>query len=561
MCFDAQGAFKIQGVDGEILNNIKMLLNSEYGDCIDTNTRQKDLESSLNDLIEQATQPFGYYTPSFDLNLNNSSVTCLNVSMKINLNTPIRIESQTIVINGDGKDTDYFNAVLEQYPQRVDDILVDKHYQTLKSQLKVTAEEYGYIQAEFEKNQILLSKKSSTANIQLVFNTGKRHQLSSIIVQQSETFLSPTFVKGLIRLKENDTFTRTQLFNTRQQLMDTGYFSSVSLSLQRREAKDGKVPLVITLLPKDKLDYSFGVGFSTDTKARLRFDYNNYRVNQTGYQYNAKFGLSEVIKEFSSGLKIPSETMPATHWYNFDIGYKQENTDLNQSDTTKIGASMTHVLDSGWKLLNFVDLVYDEFDTGLQDDNSLIIVPGINVSYVNANDYIRPSKGYRLQLEAKGSHESIGSDATFIQLSSNYKGISTLAARHRLLYRLHLGVTFTSDLNQLPLDYRFFAGGDNSVRGFDYKSISPQNTAGDFIGGKHSVIASLEYDYQFTDQWAMALFIDSGSAFSDQPDFKTSAGVGLRWLSPVGPIRFDLATPLVNAKNQFRVHISLGPDL
>jgi len=109
---------------------------------------------------------------------------------------------------------------------------------------------------------------------------------------------------------------------------------------------------------------------------------------------------------------------------------------------------------------------------------------------------------------------------------------------------------------------RFFAGGDNSVRGYDFETIGPVDADGNVTGGNNLAVFSLEYDRLISKSWSLAAFVDTGSAFNDfDVDFKTGAGVGIRWYSPLGPIRVDVAHPLGESDRSTRLHITLGPDL
>ena len=113
-------------------------------------------------------------------------------------------------------------------------------------------------------------------------------------------------------------------------------------------------------------------------------------------------------------------------------------------------------------------------------------------------------------------------------------------------------------------DQRFFAGGDTSVRGYAYNSLGPTDPFGAVIGGSNLLVGSLEIDQEVAENWAIAAFVDSGNAFDDVEDYDpaTGVGAGIRWFSPLGPIRFDIAVPLESdAPDSFRVHITLGPDL
>ena len=115
----------------------------------------------------------------------------------------------------------------------------------------------------------------------------------------------------------------------------------------------------------------------------------------------------------------------------------------------------------------------------------------------------------------------------------------------RLLLRGELGVAGVETIAHYPGTLRFFAGGDKSVRGYDWKSLGPTNREDDVVGGKNVVTGSIEYNHRILSQWVAATFIDAGNAFDDKLDkLYYGGGVGARWISPVGLVRFDLGFPL-----------------
>jgi translocation and assembly module TamA len=114
----------------------------------------------------------------------------------------------------------------------------------------------------------------------------------------------------------------------------------------------------------------------------------------------------------------------------------------------------------------------------------------------------------------------------------------------------------------LPPELRFFAGGDRSVRGFDYQQIGEVNETGGVIGGRFLTVASAEYEHYFLEKWGAAAFVDAGDAYNSQFDANVGVGVGLRWRSPVGLIRVDVAFPVVTElEDRIRFHVVFGPDL
>jgi translocation and assembly module TamA len=113
----------------------------------------------------------------------------------------------------------------------------------------------------------------------------------------------------------------------------------------------------------------------------------------------------------------------------------------------------------------------------------------------------------------------------------------------------------------LPSSIRFFAGGSQSVRGYAYESLGPEDKDGDVVGGRHLLTGSVEFEHYFNDNWGMAVFLDTGNAIDNLSDkLEQGAGFGLRWKSPVGPVRIDLANSISRGKN-WRLNVSIGPDL
>ena len=114
----------------------------------------------------------------------------------------------------------------------------------------------------------------------------------------------------------------------------------------------------------------------------------------------------------------------------------------------------------------------------------------------------------------------------------------------------------------VPISERFFAGGDNSVRGYDYESLGPKDSNGEVAGGRYLVVGSAEYEHRLWGKWGAAVFYDAGNALDAIDDkLKHGAGIGLRWQSPVGPVRVDVASALSEDNNPLRLHVTVGSDL
>ena len=107
------------------------------------------------------------------------------------------------------------------------------------------------------------------------------------------------------------------------------------------------------------------------------------------------------------------------------------------------------------------------------------------------------------------------------------------------------GFAEVEDFDLYPTSLRFFAGGDSSIRGYDFKSLGPEDENGNVIGGENLAVISAEYNHRVAPQWVVAAFVDGGNAYNDKlDDINVGTGFGFRWVQDFGSLRVDLAWPV-----------------
>ena len=155
------------------------------------------------------------------------------------------------------------------------------------------------------------------------------------------------------------------------------------------------------------------------------------------------------------------------------------------------------------------------------------------------------------------------SDISFSQALLSSKAILTFFEQYRVIGRFQLGGTLVDNVVDLPPTLRFYAGGDQSVRGYEYKSIGLTDPAGNILGGSHLITYSLELERTLFDNWSAALFFDSGDATNSlaELNMRNGAGIGLRWNAPFGQVRLDVANAISENDNSWRIHFNVGADL
>jgi translocation and assembly module TamA len=216
-----------------------------------------------------------------------------------------------------------------------------------------------------------------------------------------------------------------------------------------------------------------------------------------------------------------------------------------------------------WRETLSIDYEGENFIVGQQDDQARLLVPSANwIRKVPRRQALVP-RGHRMSFGVLGASDALLSDVSFAQGNAETKWIVPLLKKGRFITRGNVGYTAISSIFELPASYRYFAGGDQSIRGYDFKSLGPVDEEGNVIGGKYLFVGSGEYDYRIVGNWRIAAFFDFGNAFNDVDDLEIEqgAGIGVRWQTPIGAIRVDLASALTEPDNPWRIHIWIGPDL
>lgn len=355
--------------------------------------------------------------------------------------------------------------------------------------------------------------------------------------------------------------------------------------MQDKARDEKKIPVIVTL-NADKLNSAeLGVGWGTDTGARVRAQYRRAIVNSSGHSFDANMEVSQIRQAIDTRYTIPYKH-PLNDYFNILGGYEREEFDgvgPGMSLTTEsavVGAERVIKNPLGrWQQTYGVryrlDKIHQIGEVDSADVPDAFLRPGSNpqqqalllgyqLSRKDSNDPVNPTKGFKQDYKIQLASKSLISDANMAIVNADWGFIYSLGENynHQFVVGANLGYIFTDDFNNVPYNLRFFAGGDQSIRGFDYKSLSPTEN-GYKIGGQALAVGSLEYNYQFKPGWRAAVFTDVGNAYDKKFSNPTaySIGVGVRWQSPIGPIRLDVASGISDENHPIRVHFFIGSQL
>jgi len=548
---------EIVGADDQLADNIRNHLRIGREACDTPLARLERLRSQVTANVVRAGQALGYYRLSESTRFEQGEG-CWQLQITVTPGDRMMVSEVSIDLPERAGIQEVFGDVVADLPELADAPLHHGRYESVKNALSAAAVENGFFGASFERAEIRVDMDAYTAAIDIAFEPGTRYNFGEIRVQPVPGF-STAFIDSLILLAPGQPYSSSDLLEQRAQLDDTQYFRQITITPQLSSATNQSVPVDVILVPRLRHAYSTGIGFTTDSGPRVRAAYENRYINTRGHRFDSDLALSSVRSQANMGYTIPLNE-PLTTNLKFNTGYITENTDTYDSDRFKLEAAYLRESSSGWLETWSVDYLRDDYVLDAQEDTSTLAMPGYSLAKTATDDFINPSKGWRLFGQIRGATDSVISTTSFVQLYASSKGIISIGPG-RFLTRFEAGTTWIDDAQELPASLRYFAGGDQSIRGYKYQSLGPRNDNEEVIGGKHLLVGSVEYDFPVSNNWRAAMFYDGGNAFSSEEfDWKQSVGIGVRWMSPIGPIRADLAHALSD-EGGFRLHITMGPDL
>ncbi|HEX2964624.1 MAG TPA: autotransporter assembly complex family protein [Syntrophorhabdaceae bacterium] len=564
VCCAAESEIRIaiQGVTGQELENVELALTLPAGVVRDSTVDQRWLDLFVKQIPEKtrkALEPFGYYNPSVTVTPVHRDGSMGEIHVSIEAGSPVRINKIEVTVTGPGENEKELVDLVKSFPLHAGDTLLHDVYERAKKDIFDKAISLGYLDSAFSVHTITVTPEQLSADIVLSLNTGHLYYFGDTVFTGAPEY-PRSFFSRFVEFKKGDVFSYEKIGLTQRNLINSNRLDSVVIDSEKETARDYRIPVQIRLTASKPKRLKFGFGYQTDVGPKLAVEYQNVNVFGTGHAFDSRMDLSLPKPEATLRYTIPS-TKDIKSLTAFKLNFRRE--DQQDVFTEALIAEIERVRSIGKFMTGsvFLQTLKERSDAGDEKTNTFSLLPGVRFSGSSYDDTIRPTRGYRFAVELKGTHQVLGSDTGLIQIIADGGLMIPLPARFTILTRARLGATAQNEeRGNLPIALRFFAGGDQSVRGYGYKKLGPQDDRGDVVGGKHTLVASLELERAVGADWGVAAFYDIGNAFNDFANLQLAkgAGLGVRYYSPIGPIKIDVARQIGVKNPKFRLHISIG---
>lgn len=509
--------------------------------------------------LQNTLKTQGYYQAQIQSELERDDHVT-RALFEIKLGSPVKVRKLDLQINGYGSDL----LVWQQYRQfdlrlKVGQVFKHQDYSATLRDLTNLALDQGYMDADFETRIFRVYPHENAVDIQIQLNTAEPYQFGEVNFIGNQA-LNDDFLAKFVEFQPGDSYQRDDLADLQKSLIDSGYFGLVRIEPQFADQQDGAIPVQVELEDNLRHRYNLGGGFGSDTGARLLFGFENRLVNQQGHNYQIESVVGERAQSFDINYRIPGHRPSKQNW-NIGLGWEATQSSNLKRSRTAFTPEYVYQIDRFWRLNPFVSLETETYRYQDQpDETSQTLLSGVNIQKRWVNDEAYPSSGYRLDAGLRLASKQVLSDTEFVQLELGARGVISPIDFWRFHARSGMVMTSANESEALPATYRYLLGGEN-LRGYGFESIGIETDAG-LVGAKNMMLGSVGTDYRFSKYLGVAAFSDAGQVFDDQPNgLKVGAGFGLRGFTPVGTAKLDIAWPISEDQQDWRLHFSIGLDL
>jgi len=423
----------------------------------------------------------------------------------------------------------------------------------------------GFALAETGERTAVVDHDDDAMDLTLRVRLGPRTRFGAVRFEGLES-VEEDFVRGRLDWEAGELITPQRLAQGREDLRATGLFARVQIDLAEEPDDQGRLPVTVEVAERKHRSIAVGVRFRTDEGGP---------GGSVGWEHRNSFGAGETteleLDASGLGFKLAGDfrkpdVLRRDQALLVGTELARETTDAFDSLSVRSSIGLERVLAPGMTADAGVALRAVEFEDDDEGMFGLVSLP-LGFRWDRSDDLLDPTRGGRLNVTNEPFTNAFGDALAFNKTRLGYTQYLKVLNEPRMVLAARgvLGTMFGAERDVIPTDERFFAGGGGSVRGFGFQLAGELDDNNDPLGGRSLLELSGEIRMRFTETIGAVAFVDAGSAFeSTVPDFdqelRVGVGPGLRYFSPIGPVRLDVGFPLNrrDADDAFQLYISLG---
>lgn len=547
--------------DPALVRNVGLSVPPIRFDCSAPEVMVRRYLASASTAAEQALQALGHFNATIQSRVIDQN-DCREPQLDIVAGPVVHVTDVALDLRNAARDdltqAPFLQRFLHSAVPETGSPLNQAAYTDLREGIWSRVRGQGYLDARWTTHELIVDPVHNTARFVLTLEAGRPYRIGKISVDQS--ILEPALAERLTGSRPGDPYSTRTLVAMNQNLVASGYFSDVRVRPEVDNRQSDTVPITIKTTAAPRSSYEARVGYGTDTGARIGAKMARRYINAAGHHWKADFSLAQRQQTLNATYTIPRLSDPLNQHYDL---YATVDREKNLGITTLSSTTgLQWVRDfNRWTSALFTEYLVERSQFGSNPAiTSHYWLMGARLGWQNLNDPLFPTRGLVFSSSLSTAARPLLSSASLLRGQMMFGGLYPLG-KWILKGRVELGGLNTSNFTQLPKTLRFFAGGDQSVRGYAYQSLGPTDSTGQVIGGQYLFAGSMEVMHPIHGQnWYGAAFVDTGNAFDtlQRIHLFTGAGVGVRWRSPVGMVRVDVAYPFDGTRRVPRLSLGIG---
>ncbi len=447
---------------------------------------------------------------------------------------------------------------------------------------------HGYPDAELAEARYLADPEDETLRAEITVNTGARARFGRLELSGLED-VRESYIRELVNWPEGATYDSREVERVRQELGQTGLFSSVIVDRKQDEeqdssqAQDGseqpqpgkqedekegeEVPVSAEVIEAPHRSIGAGVNYSTDDGPGADAFWEHRNLFGENEKLRLEASISRSRQQAEGNFRKPN-FLQRDQALLFENTFRRETSDAYDELTFDQFLGLERSIGENWTARFGPRLTLTQVEEDNEEDKQFFLA-GVTGSAIfdNRDDPLNPTKGLRFSYSMTPLMSLYGDSTRYIINDASASSYLSVLDEDRLVLagRVRLGSIVGSSHGDVPANQRFYAGGGGSVRGYPYQAIGPLDEDDDPEGGRALFEMSLEARFRVTESIGVVPFIDAGQVYDTSwptiDNLRWAAGLGLRYYTGIGPLRLDVAVPLnrrPEVDDPFQFYVSIG---
>jgi outer membrane protein assembly complex protein YaeT len=523
------------------------------------------------DRLRRLYRSHGYYHAriAHDLELSGKGDELVAV-VYVEEGPPVLVEDATVAFSGAPLPAAEHDRLLDGLPLARGKVFEEDAYGRVVTYLRTYYREHGFARVRVRKRADL-DVVHDRASVAYEVESGPRCVFGDVRVSGTHE-VEPAVVRREIAFAPGDPFRQSLIERTRSNLAALSLFRTIRI--EEDKSRDARVEIRVRVIEAPRHEVRLGVGYDTEEELRGLAGWRDYDflggARQLGFTARASFLRRTIAADFLQ-----------PHFPGHDervrliVSEDQEDEETYTNDRTRLMPRIEWQPRPGLTGYAFYRLEYDSLsgvNTAVEQLLPQLVPPagvlsglGFGVDWSSLDDLLDPTRGWAASASVEPVGGFLGGDFSFVRVQGEGRRYQPLVADLSAAVRCHLAAEQpTGSSRDVPLFERLYAGGIGSVRGYERRHVGLL-IDNDPVGGRSLIEASAELRHPITEKLGAATFVDAGQvslASFDFPvgDLRYGVGVGLRYRSPVGPLRVDLGFPLERPRGDasWQIHLSIG---